>query len=132
MKVKAWDSANNSSLRVYSIAVGEFEKLVISGIANYPNPATTETEFSYYLSEQVSDVRIEVYSLAGRLIKTMRNESTHEGYNVSKRWNMTDSRGDRIANGVYIYKVSASGRLVSAIEGDDDRAEGFGKIVVLK
>ena len=132
MKVKAWDSANNSSLRVYSIAVGEFEKLEISGIANYPNPATTETEFSYYLSEQVSDVRIDVYSLAGRLIKTMRNESTREGYNVSRRWNMTDSRGDRIANGVYIYKVSASGRLASAVEGNDDRAEGFGKIVVLK
>jgi hypothetical protein len=132
MSLKAWDSANNSSRRVYNIAVGRIEGLVLSGIMNYPNPATAETQFSYYLSEEVSDVKIDIYSLSGRHIRTLPNQPSDAGYNLTGRWDMTDAAGDRIANGVYIYKVSASGRLVFNVEGDADKAEGFGKIVVLR
>jgi hypothetical protein len=132
MKVKAWDSANNSGLRTYNIAVGELAGLALTGVVNYPNPATTETRFSYHLSEPVSDVRIEVFSLSGRLIKTLRGQSSEAGYNMSDFWDITDDRGDRIANGVYIYKITASGRLIFAAEGEDNSIEGFGKIVVLR
>jgi hypothetical protein len=45
---------------------------------------------------------------------------------------MTDGTGDRLANGVYIYKVTASGRLTFASEGDKNATEGFGKLVILR
>ncbi len=132
MRIKAWDSANNSSLRTYNIAVGELAGLVLSGVCNYPNPASEETRFSYHLSEPVADVTIDVYSLSGRLIKTLRGQPGDAGYNLSSAWDMTDFTGDIIANGIYIYKVSAAGRLTFAAGGDEDQTEGFGKLVVLK
>lgn len=132
MRIKAWDSANNSSLRTYNIAVGELAGLVLSGVSNYPNPASEETRFSYHLSEPVADVTIDIYSLSGRLIKTLRGQPGEAGYNLSSAWDMTDFTGDIIANGIYIYKVSAAGRLTFAAGGDQDQTEGFGKLVVLK
>ena len=132
LKIKAWDSANNSSLQSYNVAVGELAGLVLSGVSNYPNPASRETRFSYHLSEPVAEVTINIYTLAGRLIRTLRGQPGNAGYNLSSYWDMTDFTGDIIANGIYIYKISASGRLTFAAGGDDDQIEGFGKIVVLK
>lgn len=132
LKVKAWDSANNSNLETYNVAIGEVEALVVSGVSNYPNPATVETRFSYHLSEPVSSVRIDVYSLRGRLIKTLSTQPGNAGYNLSSIWNMTDGVGDRLSNGVYIYKITASGRLTFASQGESNASEGFGKLVILR
>ncbi len=132
LRVKSWDSANNSSMLVLNVAVGETEDLRITGIANYPNPASSDTRFSYFLSEPVRDVSIEVYTLRGRLIETLRSQPSDAGHNLSSVWSLFDNRGDKLANGVYIYRITASGRLIFPSEGDNDLIEGFGKLVVLK
>jgi hypothetical protein len=132
LRVKSWDSANNSSMMVLNVAVGETEDFRITGIANYPNPASGDTRFSYFLSEPVRDVSIKIYTLRGRLIETLRNQSSKAGHNLSSVWNLLDNRGDKLANGVYIYKITASGRLIFPSEGDNDIIDGFGKLVVLK
>jgi len=132
MKVKAWDSANNSSMAVYNVALGEAGGLSISDITNYPNPATASTRFSYHLSEAVSSVRIDVYSLRGRLIMSLRHQPSNAGYNLSSVWDIRDGVGDRLANGVYIYKVTAAGSLTFASSNPDAVVSGFGKLVVLR
>jgi hypothetical protein len=130
MTVKAWDSANNSGMRVYDIFTGERPVVSITAIMNYPNPASEDTRFSYCLSEQMDDVSVNVFTLRGRLVRTLRSLPSSPGYNISPAWDVTDFRGDRLANGVYIYRITASGS--QETEGAGSSVQGFGKLVVMR
>lgn len=125
--LRAWDSYNNPSQKRVEFTVISSDRLVITELMNYPNPFKKKTYFSYQLSLP-SEVNIEIFTLAGRLIKTIRNASGKAGYNLQP-WDGLDGDGDKIANGVYIYK------LVARNIGSSDKklkAEAYGKAVVMK
>ncbi len=80
------------------------EQLKILNVLNYPNPMQSNTNFTYTLT-QPAEVTIKIYTISGRLIKTIRDYS-NASFNMVE-WDGLDGDGDRIANGVYLYKVIA-------------------------
>jgi hypothetical protein len=128
LNIKAWDSANNSSLLSVRVEVRAQTELELSQVMNYPNPFSLETKFYYRLSSPAETVKIEIFTLAGRLIRVIPNPSGKAGMNFSASWDGRDQDGDRVANGVYIYKVVAEKRVNDEVRKD----EVFGKAVVLR
>jgi len=124
-KVKAWDNANNSSLVEFEaeiLASGEF---MISELMNYPNPMRESSVFSFSLSSPASHVDFEVFTLSGRKIKSVAVGPIPAGYNEFYSWNGDDADSDRIATGVYIFKVTAIS------EWYEKTIESFGKVILI-
>lgn len=128
LSIKAWDNANNSSLVSVRVEVRGRREFELTEVMNYPNPFSQETNFYYRLSSSAERVEIQIFTLAGRLIKHIPNASKEVGINFSTIWDGRDQDGDRVANGVYIYKVVAEGR----VEGETKKEEVYGKAVVLR
>jgi hypothetical protein len=72
---------------------------------NYPNPFNPTTLVQYSLKENVN-VKITVYDILGRIVKTLVNEYQDAGYR-SVMWDGTNSGGSQVSTGLYIYKIEA-------------------------
>lgn len=70
---------------------------------NFPNPFAESTAFHYTLDGGVQSAQVTIFSLRGRKIATLTG-STLRGENVLP-WDGRDQDGDRVANGVYFYKL---------------------------
>jgi len=79
--------------------------LAIERVLNVPNPMSLETTFTYLLSRP-ADVKIHIYTVAGRLVQRFEDLAGKAGYN-QVTWNGLDGDGHALANGVYLYTVSA-------------------------
>jgi subtilisin family serine protease len=76
-------------------------------LQNYPNPFNPGTTISYGLPV-ASSVTLTVYDMLGREIRTlMRGQLPRGSYRTD--WDGTDGRGDHVASGVYVYRLSATG-----------------------
>ncbi|MCI0329391.1 MAG: type IX secretion system sortase PorU [candidate division Zixibacteria bacterium] len=124
LRVKAWDGANNSAVLEMPVEIVATGKLKLTEVLNYPNPMKENTNFCYILSAAADEVIIDIYSLAGRLVRSLRSTSARAGYNFGTTWDGRDNDGDRVASGVYIYKIRA--RQASK------ETEEFGKLVVMR
>lgn len=124
LDVKAWDNHNNASAQSLSFRVAAAEDFQILNYWNYPNPFDQETVFTYELTGTANDVSIKIYTVSGRLIKTLRNLPGNLGFNYST-WEGLDEDGDRLANGVYLYKVIARGT-------EGQRKEQIGRLFVMR
>jgi hypothetical protein len=80
-------------------------ELRLESVLNYPNPMASETDFTFVLSRP-SEVVIRVYTIAGRLIRVIEERSGRAGYN-QVYWDGRDSQGRVIANGTYLYTITA-------------------------
>ena len=99
----------------------------VRDFVNYPNPFTEQTTFMFNLSGAAApdELVIRIYTVAGRKIREMKQSAgdLRIGFN-SIQWDGRDEDGDRIANGVYFYKVTTTA---------NGRSESFlGKIAVLR
>jgi hypothetical protein len=128
LSIKAWDNANNSSVFSADVKVSAQSEFELTEVMNHPNPFSDLTSFYYYLSQDADRVQIKIFTLAGRLIKHIPSASSHRGYNFSSTWDGRDEEGDQVANGVYIYKVTAEG----VVDGERKTKEHFGKAVVAR
>jgi len=108
---------SGGGMRYYKILIGTsafaeaqsqgipLEPVAFSLHQNYPNPFNPETRISYDLGA-LSDVRLEVYSSLGQLVKTLvRGEQTTGSYVVS--WDGKSEQGVPVASGVYIARLHA-------------------------
>lgn len=100
------------------------EGISVSEIYNYPNPMKSETDFVFSLSGSVipGKVKIKVYTVSGRLIRTLEILPAI-GTNQIK-WDGKDNDGDYLANGTYLYKL--------VIEESDFKETQIQKLVILK
>jgi hypothetical protein len=124
--MKAWDNFNNFTTAGLDFEVSEQDRLVLRNVLNCPNPfdpGSEPTEFTYEISRP-AEVTIKVYTVAGRLIRTLREGQRPGGYNLSRPWSGKDEDGDPIANGVYLYKIIA--------RAEDQQTEAHGKVVVMR
>lgn len=128
LSIKAWDNANNSSVFSANVKVSAQKEFELTEVMNHPNPFTDLTSFYYYLSQDADRVQIRIFTLAGRLIKQIPFASSRRGFNFSSTWDGRDEEGDQVANGVYIYKVTAEG----VVDGERKTKEYFGKAVVVR
>lgn len=128
LKVRAWDVYNNASEKTIDFKVSESSSLVLEHVLNYPNPFTTYTGFQFdhnQASGEPLDVNIRIYTLSGKLIKTINTTATSPGNRVEHiAWDGRDDFGDRLGRGVYVYQLRV--RTKSGIS-----AEKFEKLVIL-
>jgi Peptidase family C25/FlgD Ig-like domain len=133
IKVKAWDIANNSAEGYTEFFVATDAKAALSHVLNYPNPFTTNTrfQFEHNLTNQNLKVRVSVYSVSGRLVKTIDEDVMADGYRITDiKWDGKDDFGDDLARGVYLYKVKLTGK---DDKGKKTQVESdFEKLVILK
>ena len=72
---------------------------------NYPNPFNPSTIISYNIPEN-DFVKITIYDMMGRAVKTLANGSQTAGYK-SVQWNATNNRNEPVSAGLYLYTIQA-------------------------
>jgi hypothetical protein len=113
--VKDADKSGNSSGKNarydYKIGFRVITKMQVSQVLNYPNPFSTSTQFIFTLTgEKIPDrIKIQILNIRGQVVREIQKEELGPlkiGLNrTAFAWNGTDQYGDRLANGVYLYKV---------------------------
>ncbi|MFI5149808.1 MAG: type IX secretion system sortase PorU [Bacteroidia bacterium] len=109
IKLKVWDVYDNSSEAYTEFTVSASAQLALKHVLNYPNPFTTHTSFFFEDNEccQTLNVEIEVFTITGKLVKTISTNVNTEGYRSPPiDWDGRDDFGDKIGRGVYVYKIS--------------------------
>ncbi|MFT5821346.1 MAG: hypothetical protein ACI8ZM_002598 [Crocinitomix sp.] len=124
---KVWDVNNNSAEQTLDFIVIKEEEIGISHLLNYPNPFTTNTDF-YFEHNQVCNslnVRVEVFTVSGKLVKTIIETVHSTGFRSNGiNWDGRDDYGDKIGRGVYVYRLS-----IETEQGK--KAEKIEKLVIL-
>jgi hypothetical protein len=142
--VEARDATGNESGDLqYKIRFEVINKNMISNILNYPNPFSTSTRFVYTLTgnEPPAFFKIQIMTVSGRIVREITQDEigpmrtgTHT---TDYAWDGTDEYGDRLANGIYLYRVTAQRSDGSAFEKIETGADkfvqkGFGKMVLVR
>jgi len=104
-------SGNASGLIEYKVVFSVVNKSMISNLLNYPNPFTTSTAFVFTLTgnEIPQNMRIQIMTITGKIVREITKEELgpiHIGRNITEyKWDGTDQYGQKLANGVYLYRV---------------------------
>jgi len=133
LRVQANDRTDNNSGDIdYSIGFEVINKSTITNIINYPNPFTTSTRFVFTLTgSEIPDVfKIQIMTITGKVVREIHKDELgiiRIGKNISEfAWDGTDTYGDRLANGVYLYHVITKINS-NDIEHRDTNADGYFK-----
>ena len=128
LNLKVWDVYNNSNEKDLSFIVSQSEEMVLKYLLNYPNPFSNFTKFSFEHNRpnEYLDVMIQIFTVSGKLVKTLKNNIINIGFrDESITWDGIDDFGDKLAKGVYVYKI-----LVKSVESGE-KVEKFEKLVIL-
>jgi hypothetical protein len=119
LTMKAYDCFGNSAADsiFFNVTIG----FQIPFVANHPNPFQEETVIAYVVASDLpaEQVNIRIYTVRGRLIREIQSRNVGPGY-IEVIWDGRDADGDRVANGVYYYKmtiISGDGEKISPIMG---------------
>lgn len=143
LRVQAKDRSNNvSGDNVYRIGFKIITRIAISKFLNYPNPFTTSTRFVFTITGKVPDkIKIQILTITGKVVRVVTQDELGPlriGNNISKfAWDGTDQYGDKLGNGVYIYRVIVEDEKDTFEEheiGVDKyfNKEGFGKMYLAR
>jgi hypothetical protein len=128
LTLKVWDVNNNSSEETIDFIVQEKQDVTLDHVLNYPNPFTTRTEFFFEHNQVCNELetQIQIFTVAGRLVKTINQSVTTQGFRTAGiPWDGKDDFGDQLAKGVYVYRLK-----VKTTEGQT--AEKLEKLVLLR
>ena len=132
VKVTAWDIANNFTEGYTEFVVVDDLSSSLDRVLNYPNPFTTSTQFQFEhnLPSGPMDITVQIYSVSGKLVKTILHSTFSDGFRVDDiHWDGTDDFGSPIAKGVYLYKI----RVQLDVSGTNLKKESeYEKLVILK
>ncbi|MBK7874070.1 MAG: type IX secretion system sortase PorU [Saprospiraceae bacterium] len=135
IRVTAWDVANNAAQGYTEFFVTSSGEIALEHVLNYPNPFTDRTcfQFDHNMAGQQLDIMIQIFTISGRLVKTLEKNMLSDGalrLSDCIEWDGRDDYGDRLARGVYLYKVKVRANVngASGIKGESD----FEKLVILK
>ncbi|MFO7891653.1 MAG: C25 family cysteine peptidase [bacterium] len=78
-------------------------------LGNHPNPFQVETVFVYVLTDVAKDVSLKIYTVSGKLIRNMNDNTMASPDYHEIVWDGRDEWGNLVANGVYFYKLTAQG-----------------------
>jgi hypothetical protein len=127
LKLQVWDVNNNPTDAYTEFVVANDAVFALDHILNYPNPFTTNTDFYFEHNKPglSLDVRIEIFTVSGKLIKTIDGNYLTNGYRVGPiNWNGRDHFGDPIGKGVYLYRLKVKTPV-------GEVAEEFERLVIL-
>lgn len=143
MIVQANDrSSNVSGATDYNIQFEIINKQTVTEVLNYPNPFSTSTRFVFTLTgNEIPDVfTIQIMTITGKVVREITKTelgNLHVGRNITEyAWDGKDEFGDKLANGVYLYKVITrhNGSAVEKLQTDADSffKKGIGKMVIMR
>jgi flagellar hook assembly protein FlgD len=72
---------------------------------NSPNPFNPTTMIGYTVPARAT-VTLQIYDVAGRLVRTLVNESREAG-RYSTVWDGRGNNGSQVGSGVYFYRLQA-------------------------
>lgn len=145
--IRARDVSNNASGKGngdfdYVISFEVISRQTITEVLNYPNPFSTSTRFVFTLtgSEVPDFMKIQIFTIDGRIVREIfQNElgPIRIGKNITEfAWDGTDEFGDKLASGVYLYRVFTkdNGETLekSATAADKYFKKGFGKMYLMR
>nr|MCU0388964.1 hypothetical protein [Chitinophagaceae bacterium] len=136
----------------YKVSFQVFNKPMISNLLNYPNPFSTSTAFVFTITgaEVPQEFKIQILTVTGKIVKEITKAELgpiRVGTNITEyKWDGTDMFGQRLANGVYLYRVvtSLDGNKMEQFKlndgfnqnlaDDTDKffKKGYGKMVILR
>jgi hypothetical protein len=129
IEVSVTDNMGNRATEEVSFEIVSTTDFKIWNVANHPNPfpngGREGTHILFQLPSE-ADVRIDVFTVGGRLIRTIDGIPGQIGPNQIY-WDGRDQEGDELANGVYLYRIHATSE---AYRGD--KAEAIGRAVVMR
>jgi hypothetical protein len=140
--VQGYDrNGNASGDNAYRISFEVINKPMISNVLNYPNPFTTSTRFVFTLTgyEVPQQMKITIYTVTGKVVKEIfigELGNIHIGNNITEySFDGTDQFGDRLANGIYFYKIESmlNGKPMDHYDNGTDNyfKKGIGKMYLM-
>ncbi len=125
LTIQAWDNLNNPATEAISFRAVAATGIVLRDVVNYPNPFADETDFTFQTNEggEGAEIEIKVYTISGRLIRRINGSFAVRGFNFI-HWDGRDEDGDRLANGVYLYKL--------ILRNSSQQVEKIDKLVIIK
>lgn len=144
LKVRSKDASGNYNLSSdYTIDFEVINKSEITQFYPYPNPFSSSMRFVFTLTGMKipDDIKIIILTPTGKIVREIFKQelgSLRIGNNISDfSWDGTDQYGDKLANGVYFYKViiknnddAQIGRRTTA--GDNLFKKDIGKIYIMR
>lgn len=141
--VQARDKSGNASGRTdYKIEFEVINRPGISEVLNYPNPFSTSTRFVFTLtgSEVPDQMKIQIMTIGGRIVREITQSELGPlriGRNITDfQWDGRDEFGDLLANGVYLYRVTAKLRgqelETKNLSSGSFSNKGFGKMYLFR
>jgi len=127
LKCKVTDSDENTATDIHSVIVGGPAKDIakkipinviksipeqLTLIGNYPNPFNPTTSIKFGLPDAMP-VEISIYSITGKKVSTLINQELSPGY-YQVNWDGTDTSGNKIASGIYIYILKAGSKRLTS------------------
>lgn len=88
-------------------------------LGNFPNPFNPTTTIVYELSSPAA-VRLAVYDVAGRLVRTLDHGTLQSAGRHDVRWDGRDDQGRGVASGMYVYRL------------DGGQAQQAGRMLLVK
>lgn len=138
-------SENTAGSAAYRVNFKVINKSMISNMLNYPNPFTTSTAFVFTLtgSEVPQNLRIQILTITGKIVRDITKEELgpiHIGRNITEfKWDGTDQYGQKLANGVYLYRVitNQNGKALDKYKAANDNTDkyfnnGYGKMYLMR
>jgi len=145
LSVQGTDASGNlSGDQGLKIRFNVIEESSVSNVLNYPNPFSTSTQFVFTLTGyDVPDVfTIQIMTVSGKVVKEITKEelgNIRVGVNrTDYKWNGTDEFGNKLANGVYLYRILSSHDDDEEIGQYNNQSidgffkKGFGKLVIMR
>ncbi|PQJ72096.1 type IX secretion system sortase PorU [Polaribacter butkevichii] len=129
LKIKVWDTYNNSSELTLNFVVVSDTILNLENVLNYPNPFVNYTQFwfNHNKPNENLEVQVQIFTVSGKLIKTInQNIPNAETLVRSITWNGLDDFGNKIGKGVYVYKLKVKSTESNLV------AEKYEKLVILQ
>ncbi len=95
------DTANSGNIVTFT-----FTKENLADVFTYPNPYSKASGVDYVMFANLTrKATIHIYTLNGKAIRTIQHESDTGG----ARWNLDTNSGEKVASGIYIYRITAEG-----------------------
>jgi hypothetical protein len=140
------DRSQNSAGNIqYRVAFQVINKPMISNMLNYPNPFTTSTAFVFTItgSEVPQNIRIQIMTITGKIVRDITKDELGPlriGRNITEfKWDGTDQYGQKLANGIYLYRVitNLNGKSLDKYKADGDNTDkyfnkGYGKMYLMR
>ena len=108
LTLHAWDVLNNLGEATIDFEVVNNENLELKHVLNYPNPFTTSTQFFFEHNRPNTPliVSVQIMTISGKVVRTLTDRQETAGFRSKPiPWNGLDEFGDKLAKGVYIYKL---------------------------